>query len=65
MSGVDVTGQAAYVALIPKSTVVTGQTAYVLIVPGTRVSVTSQTSYLGLFPTLTNKKRRIIMTMTG
>lgn len=65
MSGVDVTGQAGYVSIFVDKAAVTGQAAYVLIVPGTRVSVTSQTSYLGLFPPLTGKKRRIIMTMTG
>ena len=65
MSGVEVTSQSAYVALIPKSTAITSQAAYVLVIPGTRVSVTAQSTFLGLFPTLTNKKRRIIMIMTG
>ena len=62
---VNITEQAAYVSIFVDKTAVTEQSAYLLIIPGTRVSVTSQTSYLGLFPTLTNKKRRIIMTMTG
>ena len=61
----DVTDQGAFLAMFLEGAAIQSQSAYLVILSDKQINVSSQAFYLGLFPALTNKKRRIIMTMTG
>lgn len=62
---VEVTVQAAHVAIFPEDLVVADQAAFVAIFAGTRVSITDQAAYIALFSTATAKKRRVATIISG